>query len=235
MDRSRKSLIFAILVIAAAGTAGYFLWIGKPEVASRSDFDASTAANPPGESQVAMPSEGAAVPGASPPDAETSERVARQMAVLDEVLKARNDNDSRLDSELKDLGPQARTKVLQRYERTPPERRNERGTLVFLIARDPRGEADERFLASVLDEPPCLSLGDCSKAPAKIDPHHSGTDEKTLAYPQLVVLYHAERELRSDDPIQRQRGERLARAALRSPIPAVADRARKILQEHDGS
>lgn len=227
----RKSLIFAVLFFVVAGGLAVFLLQGKPGPTGHSTFDESTEKS----------NEEAAVPSAKPtPEAppsavvvqatpETPEKLAHQFSVLDALLRGHNDNDPRLDTELKDLGPLARQKITERYVALPREQLNQRGTLAFLIARNPQSDADVKFLGAILGEPPCLSFADCNQAPAKFDPHHSDTEGKTLAYPQLVVLFNAEKDYRSDDSVRRQRGEGLLREALHSSAPQVVARARTIL------
>ncbi|OGQ94606.1 MAG: hypothetical protein A2521_06165 [Deltaproteobacteria bacterium RIFOXYD12_FULL_57_12] len=114
------------------------------------------------------------------------------LVTLEEILLSRNDNDPRLDTDFNGLSEQDRILMRVRYREFAPERRNERGTIVYLLGKDPRSSEDWDFLREVVREPPCLSLADCSK-------RSKGTaemgDEVTLAYPALVALKQAERAL----------------------------------------
>lgn len=121
----------------------------------------------------------------------TTEDLAK-LRVLEEILTAKNDNDPRMDNELRRLSPAAKALMRGRYAQTPAEKRNQRGTLVFLVGRELSSAEDVSFLHSVLTEAPCLSLADCSRedrgSVQPSDHHHDGADETTRAYPQLVAL-----------------------------------------------
>lgn len=238
--RRRRVALLLKLMIAIAGGLGVVLLRRNPGPPGDS---VSTPGAPPAAGEVFAPAATGA-PSAGTPSASTSPSAdpelsdpavaARQASVLEELLARRNDNDPRWDTELSELDPGTRARIRERFARTPPEARNVRGQLAFLIARAPRGVLDLEFLGQVLREPPCLSLSDCAKAPARVDPHHSDVDEKTLAYPQLVVLHHVPGYLRADDPALRERGRALLAEAMRSPIPAVARRAERIAAELGG-
>ena len=119
------------------------------------------------------------------------------MQTLEEIFNSKNDNDPRLDSDFNDLSAQTKNLMRQKYREIPPERRNERGTIVFLLGRNLSSAQDWAFLRGVVSEPPCLSLEDCSKEiPSQEDAHESGI-EVTLAYPQIVSLKMAQRALSS--------------------------------------
>lgn len=113
-----------------------------------------------------------------------------KVAELREILASRDDNDPRLDRDFGALSPQARCLLRREYAATPPERRNERGTIVYLLGLTPAEPADWDFLAAVAAEPPCLSLADCAKAPGG---EPGPGDEITLAYPSLVAVRQAAR------------------------------------------
>lgn len=121
----------------------------------------------------------------------TAEDLAK-LRTLEEILVAKSDNDPRLDKDLRNLSPAAKALIRARYASTSPEKRNQRGTLVFLVGRELSTADDVSFLHSVLNEAPCLSLADCSRedraSMLPSDHHHDGTNETTLAYPQLVAL-----------------------------------------------
>lgn len=112
------------------------------------------------------------------------------LETLEEILASRNDNDPRLDTAFNDLSEQDRRLFRVLYRGIAPERRNERGTIVYLLGKNPRTDEDWDFLREVVREPACLSLADCSKRPTGA----AGMgDEVTLAYPALVAVRQAQR------------------------------------------
>lgn len=152
--------------------------------------------------------------------------------VFENILKTKNDNDPRLDQNLKILNPTLRQALYERYAWLPPEDHSGRGLIVFLIAREITSLQDVEFLKKVYEEPPCLSLVDCGTLPPN-DPHHSSTDQTTLVYQQLSGLYLIEKQL-SENP------KLLNDAAFRSevtevlitaesfPVPAIHEKAQSI-------
>ena len=116
-----------------------------------------------------------------------------KLRTLEEILASRNDNDPRLDRDFDGLSPEAKRLFRRRYRETAPERRNERGTIVYLLGRNLRSREDWDFIRGVALEPPCLSLADCAKAPAPGTDEEAAGDEVTLAYPSLVALRQARR------------------------------------------
>jgi len=163
-------------------------------------------------------------PKPSGPEAE------RKLALLEEVLRERDDNDPRLDSAFDGLSLEAKRLFRARYARTRRELLNERGTIVYLLGRNLETPEDWAFLREVVREAPCLSLTDCSRAPAAGTPGQPG-DEVTLAYPALVALRQAKGAL------ERARGGGLAAAqassvialANASKVPAVARVAARMI------
>lgn len=129
--------------------------------------------------------------------------VSSQLKTLSEILSSRNDNDPRLDTELKTLSELAKEKIREMYKALPSEKRNERGTLVFLLGRNLSSPADFEFMRNVLLETPCRSLADCTKNPAvSFSPNqdeHPAAQGALLAYPQLVALQSLEKYLATDD------------------------------------
>ncbi|MDE2491011.1 MAG: hypothetical protein KGM24_09185, partial [Elusimicrobia bacterium] len=118
-----------------------------------------------------------------------------KLEVLDAILASKNDNDPRLDSDFNDLSPDAKALLRWKYARLPPEERNERGTIVYLLGRGRNLSSPEdwAFLRSVAGEPACLSLADCSRRPRPGDGEDEDVgDAVTLAYPALVALKQAE-------------------------------------------
>jgi hypothetical protein len=140
----------------------------------------------------ASPGEGRSAPLLASNELRASDADLAQLRILDEVLAAHNDNDPRLDRELRALSPAAKALMRGRYAALATEKRNQRGTIVFLVGRDLSSADDVGFLHSVLTEPPCLSLSNCSVenkgSLAPEDHHHDAANEVTLAYPQLVAI-----------------------------------------------
>jgi hypothetical protein len=160
----------------------------------------------------------------------------QQLRALDEVLAAKNDNDPRLDHELRSFSPAARYLVRERYEATLAEKRNERGTLVYLLGRDLEAGEDVAFLDQVLSEPPCRSLSSCDKeekgAVTPDQRHYESVNEVTLAYPQIVALKSVEGYLKSkgaDAPLSPALHQVLEKART-SPVRKVASLAEEILR-----
>jgi hypothetical protein len=155
----------------------------------------------------------------------------QKVRVLEEIFRSRNDNDPRLDSDFKNLDPGTKELLQAEYRKLAAEKRNERGTIVFLLGRNLTTEQDFAFLNEVFAEAPCKSLGDCAKdAPlSRTGSEHDDTGtEITLAYPQIVAVEML-KNFSKDHP-----GSPLSTAAAhaleeatRSANPVVADRARK--------
>jgi hypothetical protein len=148
------------------------------------------------------------------------------------VLESRNDNDQRLDKDLKVLSAGAKQLLRQRYEEFPPEGRNERGTIVFLVGRNLTEKSDIEFMEKVLSEAPCRSMQNCKEDSPRsqgADAHSETGIEVSLNYPQIVALKSLERilELGESDPLYQYAWEEILRAR-QSPIPKVAEMARDI-------
>lgn len=146
-----------------------------------------------------------------------SDRDRAQLRTLTEVLVSRNDNDPRLDRDFNALSPEVKAQMRGLYAATPPERRNERGTIVFLLGRKPETPEDWAFLKIVASEPPCLSLADCSKPPKPGE----AADEVTLAYPSLVALRQAEQAWSASPPPRPEAAKAVWEASKSSMQPAL--------------
>ena len=134
--------------------------------------------------------------GASPPTGVSGPAAAPASAKLEEletILLSRNDNDPRLDLDFNGLSPEDKRLFRKKYREIAAERRNERGTIVYLLGKNLRTSEDWKFFRQVALEPPCLSLSDCSKKPAPGSDEEATGDEVTLAYPSLVALRQAAR------------------------------------------
>lgn len=133
----------------------------------------------------------------------------QRLSILSEIFESKNDNDPRIDRELKVLDAMAKKAFRLKYGELQSEKRNERGTIVFLIGRNLTNQADFDFLCEVLREPPCYSLANCqgdASSVSKEDFHRESGEEVTLAYPQMVALNVLERTLEEDGVnVDRQR------------------------------
>lgn len=157
----------------------------------------------------------------------------KKWLVFEDILKTKNDNDPRMDRELKKLSPALREALYEKYESMPNEDRSGRGLIAYLVARDLNSIEDIQFIKKVFQEPPCLSLADCKSTATTDNPHHSATDQTTLVYPQLSALYTIEKQLTENSQL-------LNNAAYRSetvqtlisaesfPVPVVHEKARSI-------
>lgn len=114
---------------------------------------------------------------------------------LETILSSRNDNDPRLDLDFNSLTAEDKRLFREKYRAIPAESRNARGTVVYLLGKNLKTREDWAFLREVALEPPCLSLSNCAKRPAPGSDEEATGDEVTLAYPALVALRQARREL----------------------------------------
>lgn len=155
---------------------------------------------------------------------------------LEEILKSKNDNDPRINAELKNLSTEFHEALYSKYASMKPEDRNERGTLVFLIARDLKSPNDLDFLQKVYQESPCLNLANCQTSTEE-DPHHGGANQTTLDYPQLVGLYQLDRQLGERPEILKDANLRAGvyatlKNAENFPAPQVHQKAQQIREKY---
>lgn len=148
------------------------------------------------------------------------------LGVIREILRTRNESDPRLDQVLRQLSAQDKGMIRQMYRELPSEDRSGRGLLAFTIARGEISPQDMRFLRAVVQEKPCLSLVDCSRADQEIDVHNSHVDEVSLVYPQLASLYQLRRQaekgtLDLSNEALRNDYMKLIQAARRHPADSV--------------
>jgi hypothetical protein len=146
-------------------------------------------------------------------------------ALLDEILLSRDDNDPRLDREFNALTPDEKGLFREKYRALPPESRNQRGTIVYLLGKSLSAAEDWAFLREVAGEAPCLSLADCAK-PSAAGGSGPG-DAVTLAYPALVALKQAERVL-AEGGQARDEAMSVIRAAKASRVPKVTQAAARL-------
>jgi hypothetical protein len=164
----------------------------------------------------------------------------RKITVLTEILTTKNDNDPRMDTELKDLSPAAKTAIQKKYQESVSEKRNERGTLVFVLGREIKDASELGFFKEVLSERACLSLENCEKPPGEHsgeEEHLESINEATTNYPQLMALralVHRANELvdtgQEGSPLYQSILETL-RGAQQSPNPKVVELSAQALND----
>ncbi|MDD5303937.1 MAG: hypothetical protein PHS14_12625 [Elusimicrobia bacterium] len=152
----------------------------------------------------------------SPPVFVYGSEARAKLETLEDILRSRNDNDPRLDRDFLGLSDDAKRLFREKYRALAPERRNERGTIVYLLGKNLQTAEDWSFFRAVAAEPPCLSLADCSKPSGEAG--ESG-DEVTLAYPSLVALRQARRAAEEGASESEARG--VLEAAKTSKMKAV--------------
>lgn len=142
-----------------------------------------------------------------------------KVKTLEVILRSRNDNDPRLDSDFNALSAEEKRLFRVKYGELPPEARNDRGTIVYLLGKNLSAPEDWEFLRAVAGEAPCLSLADCGKKP--VGPTGLGNDV-TLAYPSLVALKQAQRVLEGPAGPARREALSVITAGKASRMPAAA-------------
>lgn len=156
----------------------------------------------------------------------------QRFKIVEDILKSKNDNDSRIDTALKTLTPSLKLALQQRYSQLPEENRNQRGLIVFLVTREIHSEQDLNFIKTVYEEPPCMSLSDC-RSSSGFDPHMDSVNQVTLDYPQKVGLYQLEKTLAEkpqmlSDAIFKKATIDLLQSAEKFPVPSIQRQAQKI-------
>jgi hypothetical protein len=234
-----KSSYPTLLLAAVLGTTVYISFKHKPA----EPLDTVSATPEEREDQIslsAMHAEPAPLRSASSVQApQASPADLAKLQTLKQILANHGDNDPRLDRELRDLSPAAKALMEGQYAAIQSEKRNQRGTIVYLIGREINSAEDVGFLHSVLSEPPCLSLADCkreSRGSTLSDEHHldSATDT-TLAYPQIVALKSIEAFLDDPKSASSPLSQGLAAEledARRSPMPKIAGLADSIARRY---
>ena len=230
-------LVIYIGVVTVVAALLFSLLKGRPRVAT------PTAATPEAF-RVLSPSPmlvGETQPTLHFDESRPSPETKKQIQILDEIFQAHNDNDPRLDHELKVLSPEAREALQAKYRQLAPEKRNERGTLVFLLGRNLESAADFAFFREVLNEAPCLSLSDCSKPSDR--PETQGAHESehehleaatatTLNYPSNMAMKSLERELKSEPRPSVERKAQIRQvleSALSSKTQQTVQMARELM------
>ena len=149
-----------------------------------------------------------------------------QIRILKEVLKAGNDNDPRMDRDLKVLSRDTKDEMVRFYQNLAREKRNELGTIVFLIGRNLTDVQDILFMKSVLDEKPCLSLKNCNEAaaPARNETARViNTSEISASYPELMAIRAL--KLLGEDLLSDKNAGGMSRPLLEATITALSSAA----------
>jgi hypothetical protein len=153
-----------------------------------------------------------------------------KLKVLSEIMTSKNDNDPRLDADLKNLSDADKIALKDFYKSLKSESLNERGTVVFLMGRSIQGSEDLDYMKDILAEEPCMSLDNCTAKNVAKDTHLDSMDETTMSYPQQVALEsisrytqaHPTNELSSDEKLHLIQA---IQEAKRSPIYSISHKA----------
>lgn len=159
-----------------------------------------------------------------------------KLKILEQIIISKNDNDPRIDSEFKNLSPDLKLKLQDKYQHLPQEQRNERGLIVMILARELKTVEDIEFLKSIYGESPCLGLENCNVRDVS-DPHHSALDQVSLNYPQMVVLHQISRQFEKHpekftDSSVRDSVQSLLKLAKKFPVPLVSQKAEEIYTKY---
>lgn len=159
----------------------------------------------------------------------------KQLKTIYEILNSKNDNDPRIDSELKNLSFNLKENLMLKYKKMKPEMLNEKGFLAFLVSREAQHPEDLDLLMTVFEDSPCLSLADCSFAEKQVDPHHSENDNVTLNYPQLSTLYQIEQKLNTNSlsPSMKNEYKSFLIKAANYPVDTVSNKAKSIIKKYN--
>ncbi len=162
----------------------------------------------------------------------------KRLNILRDILQSKNDNDKRMDQDLRVLSPELKKALVKEYVDLPGERLNERGTLVFLLGRNLNEISDLDFFESVLSQGSCSSMESCKENPfplpenTEAGSHAQLADEVSLAYPQLQALIALEKSLKSgaakNNSLFSRRALELLKTAAKSDVQVVAKKAEAI-------
>ena len=227
--------IFSVFLVLA----GVSLVILVREGRDRGSSDLATSLSQPAQSDLrdTVKTSSSATRRAEPA-AEAGPTDSEKLRILDDILASRNDNDPRMDHELRLFGPPQ--DCPDRKISADPARETERSRHGRLSrGPEPDSRAGLRFSSGVLGEPACLSLADCEKSVSKgagAEDASASAAAVTLAYPQWVALRSLEAYLSqpgAEPAAARPAFEGAAlealRAALKSPNGAIAERAAALL------
>jgi hypothetical protein len=241
--------IFLSLIIGALLIAGLFFVVSRNNSAgddvallkpSQLDFTQSNELQQPAGNSEIVGTEAAVELSKTaifptPADLNASEQ--KKWAILEEILKTKNDSDGRV-NELIGLSSEFHKALVRKYNSLIAEDRSGRGMIVFLLSRDLQSASDLEFLQKVYQEAPCLSLENCTVVSSDDSPHNAGVNQTTLIYPQLVALYQLEKQLESrpeflKNPDMRAGILATLKQAETFPVPVVRERAEKIRQKYN--
>ncbi len=238
LNNSKKYL--RILILGALPIAGLFWFLHRPATSSEVAIEKPSQLNFKKSNELAQPkiasvqsNEVEIAPATEGTQAQSLTGVDQQKwSVFKNVLETKNDNDPRIDRDLKKLSRPVHQALYEKYDKIPAELRNEKGLVTFLVARDLSSVEDIEFLKKIYEESPCLSLADC-KTVGPDETHHSGVNQTTLVYPQMNTLYQIEIQLAShpellNDPVARTKLTQLLVQAESFPVAAVHDKAAAI-------
>lgn len=186
------------------------------------------------ESQVALREVSAAETTEAEPRKIQAVQWTPEVKLVDEIINSKNDNDPRLDTELRVLSDEAKVALRTYYLSRPEEDRNGKGTVLFVLGRNLKSPEDVKFMADALKETPCRSLADCTSEAVVIDhreSQHDTSPEVTLAYPKIVTLAMFEKELNNPhlSPQMQDSILEAVQQSLKSEEPIVKKRAAAIL------
>ncbi|MES2768178.1 MAG: hypothetical protein V4596_03450 [Bdellovibrionota bacterium] len=184
----------------------------------------------PAETAVELVSSGQAQTGYS---TGYSPATLRKISILKEILAGKNDNDPRMDTDLKNLSNEDKDALVDMYKDLKAESLNDKGTIAFLIGRELTRSEDAEFLKNILSEEPCLSLENCGVTNSQRDPHMDNVNNVTLSYPQIVALNRIKTFVQTQD-LQTANSNVLnhlidaVKIGQNSKIPMVQDRSKEI-------
>jgi hypothetical protein len=233
LPQTKPSRLLLIITLGALsfGALFYFAQNRIGDTAATSKLQPVVTAH----AQEFPPSVNATTPAAVTPQSEItlSDVDLKKWETFHAIEQSNNDNDPRLDSDLKNLSENLRASLHKHYVGLAPEKRNQRGLVVYIIARDIKTIQDLDFLRSVYEEAPCLSMESCGSR-GEHDPHLASIDESSLNYPQLVGLYQLEKQMQLNpkllsDPNFRDRLLAAIQQASKFPVPAIQKKAEELL------
>lgn len=229
-------LVTSLLVLVLLGSVAWFYSHNpRPEPVTKSATDSEApAAQDTRKSEfpravMVIDNDSASMATQSQPGALSD---VQKLEIVNAILSSGADNDPRLDKDLRELSPALRERLRRRYREIPNEKRNSKGTLVFLLGRNLTEPADFEFMAEVVSETPCFSLSDCSqKFPKKMvgrseEEDHNGGLAVALAYPQLVALHSVGRWLETGR--EKSKVQQIIQKSLGSKVPEVVSAAREL-------
>lgn len=176
----RKNIVLVVLIAVAVLMIYKFRTPAVIAEEGTGETAISTPASILAEEEITMAQEAPSEP--------MTETTQRKISTLKEILATKNDNDPRMDTDLKNLSNEDKDALVRMYQDLKSESLNDKGTIVFLIGRDMNRPEDAEFLKSVLSEEPCLSFDNCGVTNPQTDPHMDAVNDVSLNYPQIVAL-----------------------------------------------